>query len=55
MRFKPHEIILDAPLNAEQANKNAKTICVVGGGPSGLIALKAVLDAPEFKVGRSEG
>jgi len=28
-----------------------KTICVVGAGPSGLAALKVILDTPEYKSG----
>ncbi|KAL0070071.1 monooxygenase [Marasmius tenuissimus] len=33
----------------EPSDTNGKTICIIGGGPSGLIALKAVLDRPEIK------
>ncbi|KAL0568078.1 monooxygenase [Marasmius crinis-equi] len=32
-------------------NKDTKRICVIGGGPSGLAALKAILDTPQFKDG----
>ena len=29
----------------------AKAICIVGAGPVGLAALKAVLDSPQYKAG----
>ena len=41
----------DSALEASWSHGTPKRICVIGGGPSGLAALKIVKDSQQFKDG----
>ncbi|GLB42154.1 putative FMO family protein [Lyophyllum shimeji] len=45
---------MDLPtLQPESSSKeDFKTICIIGAGPSGLAALKVILDSPQYKAGK---